>query len=519
MDVEVLKSYLVDLGFEVNQSQLRKFDAALKEAATSVASHTSGMLGGVLKWQTAIVSGFASVATGVVAMADHVAMADQKYRLLGLQMHVSTEAARKLSIGMDALGASMDEITWDPELNRNFLQLAEDQDVMLEKLGAGYQDNLRDLRDIRLEFKRLQVALTEYLPLFLIKEVFSQFGLSIADVHEKLEGFVTTVRDHMPEIASGVGSVLVPVLQDAWDVLKGLGHALAAVAVAFTNLVGALTGDKTIEGAAFDFGKFGSAVLHVADLLADVANLIDSIIERTAHLASGISAIFSGKWKVANDEGNAIFAPLPELEERRRKRRQQQQSGGGQSPTSPAATGPIADQVRDAATHAGIDPNLALAVGMQESGLRQYDTSGNIVSPGTTSAKGIFQLTDAAAKDQHVDARDTAQNIQGGVNMLRSLLQKYHGSQEQALAAYYWGPGNVDNAMRTGAGLPPEVLAYVHGVMSKEQGITVGDVQINITQPGATAAEIHDATQTAMTAALRRQAMQQQRTIAQAQVG
>src|SRR5579875_3643159 len=146
MDVEVLKSYLVDLGFQVNQPQLRKFDQALKEAATSVQSHTGGIVQHMLKWQGILTGAFTGVSAAVIGMADHVAMADQQYRLMGLRMHTSTEQARKLSIGMKVLGASLDEITWDPEINRNFLELAELQDRLAGKLGPKYEDDMRGIR-------------------------------------------------------------------------------------------------------------------------------------------------------------------------------------------------------------------------------------------------------------------------------------------------------------------------------------------------------------------------------------
>lgn len=505
MDVEVLKSYLVDLGFEVDQSSLRKFDQALKEAAYAISSRTSGIVADVAKWQTAIVGAFASVATGALAMADNVVMADQKYRLLGLRMHMSTEAARKLALGMDVLGASMEEISWDPELNRNFLQLAEDQDVMTRKLGAGFEDNLRSLRDIRLEFNRLKVALTEYLPMMLVNGLFEKFGLTLADVHDKLDGFANSIRDNLPAISAQVGDVLVPILQDAWDVLKGVGAAFAAVATAFTNFVGALTGDTSIESATFDFRNFGKAVVYVADVLADIANLIDNIVERTAHLASGVSAIFSGNWKLANSEGNAMFAALPQLEELRRNGRG---SIGG---------GSIADRIRSAAAAAGLDPNLALAVGMQESGLRQYDSRGNVLGTSGSSAKGIFQLTRAAAADQHVDPNDPNQNIAGGISMLAGLMSHYRGSQAAALAAYYWGSGNVDRALRTHEAIPPDVLNYVRGVEAKEgQSVSIGDISIQIMQPGASPEDVRRGTQQGVLDALNKQKLQQQRTIAQA---
>lgn len=87
----------------------------------------------------------------------------------------------------------------------------------------------------------------------------------------------------------------------------------------------------------------------------------------------------------------------------------------------------------------GVDPALALEVAQVESGMNQNATS-------SKGAIGVMQLMPATAAQLGVDPYDTAQNIHGGVMYLRQLMSRF-GDPTAALAAYDWGPGNVQQAM------------------------------------------------------------------------
>lgn len=116
----------------------------------------------------------------------------------------------------------------------------------------------------------------------------------------------------------------------------------------------------------------------------------------------------------------------------------------------------------------GIDPNIARAVAMQESGGRQ-----DVVSP--AGAIGTFQLKADTAKELGVDPYDLEQNIRGGILYLKQMYDRYDGNWDRALYAYNWGPGNMDAYLQTGKGLdgqpmPSETLNYVPGVRGRLGG-------------------------------------------------
>ncbi len=89
----------------------------------------------------------------------------------------------------------------------------------------------------------------------------------------------------------------------------------------------------------------------------------------------------------------------------------------------------------------GVDPKLALAIAMQESGWNQRMVSG-------VNAIGVMQVIPSAGDwAEHLLGRDlnlldTRDNITAGVVTLRAL-GRMAGSEEQAIAAYYQGLTSV----------------------------------------------------------------------------
>lgn len=77
----------------------------------------------------------------------------------------------------------------------------------------------------------------------------------------------------------------------------------------------------------------------------------------------------------------------------------------------------------------------------------QVESSGKQGAVSPKGATGLMQLMPGTARDLGVDATDAQQNVEGGSRYLRQMLDKY-GDQKLALAAYNWGPGNIDRAIK-----------------------------------------------------------------------
>ncbi|HWE00672.1 MAG TPA: lytic transglycosylase domain-containing protein [Bryobacteraceae bacterium] len=125
--------------------------------------------------------------------------------------------------------------------------------------------------------------------------------------------------------------------------------------------------------------------------------------------------------------------------------------------------GQVPQLIANAAGQYGVPPTIAMEVALTESSLNQ-----TAVSP--AGAVGIMQLMPATAAGLGVNPYDTTQNINGGMQYLAGLFAQF-GSWDQALGAYNWGPGNVQNAVSNYGSswlsyAPAETQNYVSSILA-----------------------------------------------------
>ncbi|MBM2813704.1 MAG: Soluble lytic murein transglycosylase-like protein [Ignavibacteria bacterium] len=112
--------------------------------------------------------------------------------------------------------------------------------------------------------------------------------------------------------------------------------------------------------------------------------------------------------------------------------------------------------ISQASSQYGVPENLIKAIISAESAGRP-DARSN------AGAKGLMQLMDSTAAELGVkNSFDPKENIFGGAQYIKKMLDNFDGDTELALAAYNAGPGNVQKY----GGVPPfpETQAYVHRV-------------------------------------------------------
>jgi soluble lytic murein transglycosylase-like protein len=119
--------------------------------------------------------------------------------------------------------------------------------------------------------------------------------------------------------------------------------------------------------------------------------------------------------------------------------------------------------IRQHASAQGVRPDLVRAVIQTESAFDPYARS-------VKGALGLMQLMPATAEQLGVvDPFNPEQNIRGGVQYLRQLLDRYDNNEALALAAYNAGPAAVDRY----GNIPPyrETRNYVARIQD-QTGVT-----------------------------------------------
>ena len=148
-------------------------------------------------------------------------------------------------------------------------------------------------------------------------------------------------------------------------------------------------------------------------------------------------------------------------------------NGGGASTPAAVPTDVMMrlPQITEAAEKHGVPLSLAVGMFSQENG-------GKATGVSPAGARGIAQLMPGTAQEVGVtNPDDPQQAIPGGVNYLGKMLKKYNGDTTLALMGYNWGPGNVDNWVKSGADpakIPGETKAYLQRVQGYAQTFDKG---------------------------------------------
>jgi hypothetical protein len=435
-DLSVIKEYLVRLGFDVKSQELAKFNDALRSATQQVEKISVGMAKTFVAAGGAVLTTLTAIATGTVALADHVSASDLSLQVWARRMYLSTDAARALKNATDALGYSLEDIIWGPkELQERFGVLMGDQKQMQAGLGADFETQMRRMRDVRFEFTRLGETL-QYLGMNIVaslgRRLFGEEG-GIADF---LKGFIETIIPKLPEIGDRIAKFLVPVIKDVASIFHDIFNIVTMLLPSLDKM--AKTLDSVADGAKM--------------ISKDVKSVFDYVVPKAK---TGIDAIDNGISKAA-----------------------------------------IRQSIVDAATAAGLDPAIALAIAQRESG---FDPN----AKSNKGAIGLFQLMPDTAKGLGVDPNDPNQNIRGGISYLLQLYAKYH-DWYKTFEAYNGGLGNVDRGT-----VSRDARTYAEDMMKESNrnrvamgnfnpisysgGTSVGDITIHINQPNATPDQIHKA--------------------------
>lgn len=506
MSDNILDSYLVKLGASVDTPSFDKFKSALSVSEKSVTAFASSTITSLFKIETVAIGALSSVGVGLIGLADKTAMADQQYRLFGMRMLMTKDSARAMSVATDELGASLDEIAFDPELNRRFQQLYEQNMKLGKAMGSNFDKNMIGIRDIRMEYKKFTTEL-EFLSGGVISQMFEKLGYGTGTVQDRMNSLNNWFTDNLPGIANQVSDLLIPVWKDWVTVVTDLGGMFKTAAGDFSFFTGIMTGDRSIQGTEFSIRNVIKATMDWLDVLTEVALTIQLVGKTALHIGTSVTAAFGaitanrrGDYKEAerltgivkseaaaaaqnikdvfnpgkndaNTRANPDFSGIMRHEDEKAARVETNPTIASMMQVSPGVDRAIhssgmntitdtqlAALIQKSGDKYSVDPNLLSALIHQESNY-------NPAAISSKKAGGLTQLMPGTAKEMGVtDRSDPTQSVEGGAKYLGMLLEKY-GDTSKALAAYNAGPSAVNKY----EGVPPyaETQEYVSRIMKE----------------------------------------------------
>lgn len=476
MDLDVIKSYLVSLGFAVDQPELAKFNDALRNVAVQVERVTTGTPFGMVsmfaKAGAAVAGILTTVAAGTVGLMDHVANADLGYQLFARRMFMTTDAAKNLKIATDALGVSLEDIVWGPkELQERFGILTGDQSRMQAGLGGDFEAQMKQIRDVRFEFTRLEVEL-KYLAMGVVQDLSRALFGNESSLLVELRTFNEWFIENLPKISQVISDRLVPIVKDMGTVMGDFWHIIKQI-----NFVELANDLVIISHALTTFFDFLAAHPAAQKLILGTVGggVLGSFIPGVGTgIGAGLGALIAGAdILVDKDTGETDPAKIKEL-------------------------------IRSMAVKMGIDPAIALAIAEKETGGKF-----NMSARGSKGEIGVMQLMPGTAMSMGVNPFDTEGNITGGLLYLQKLLKQYHDLN--VAISHYNGSGSAARAYADDV-INNRMQHYQPQSATVDHHTTIGSIDVHIAHPNATPEQIQVAVKRGVEEGLQRQ---DQRTLTQ----
>lgn len=219
----VMKEYLVSLGFNVDRNKLSDALDVVKLGEGKISSLVSKMSTSLGKGTAGIVTMIASAVVAVGKFTTSVAEADMATQNAANSMWMNVDAYRVTQNAVESLGYSMNElsaIARNPELTNRFSELVE-----LGKQTAAPKEldsMLKKVRDVTFEFDKMQVIAKNG-----IRQIVYYFlkylGVDLDNMQNKLASVNKFLQENLPKIAAAIAKVLYYI----YRVGKAIGYVIS----------------------------------------------------------------------------------------------------------------------------------------------------------------------------------------------------------------------------------------------------------------------------------------------------
>lgn len=241
--LNVIKEYLVSLGFKVDTQSYGAMQNAMGNADKTVSGFANNTIKNFSTAGIAVTSFVATATAGIAKFVTDLAKTDLQQEKFARQMWVSKDYATAYNNSLKAMGASLEDLYFSPELMNQFKELRNLSFQMVPP--AEYQDQMKYIRSIVFEFTKMKLELTyaaQWIGYYLVKYLEGPLG----DLKSFMEDLNKKIQINMPVWTKYVAQFL------SWFVrLADAGlHAASALKEVFDAIP---SGTKLAGGAMLGF--------------------------------------------------------------------------------------------------------------------------------------------------------------------------------------------------------------------------------------------------------------------------
>ena len=287
--LDVIKDYLVSLGFQVDSQSLGHAKHAMAEAEKFVARFAGSSTTQFAVAGTAVTTFVATASLALAKYMNDLAQTELRMQMFARQMYTTTDNATAFVNSLDAMGRSMEELYLSPELIQQFQQLRQQSFNM--RPPEEYKEQMKAIRSITFEFTRLKLEAT-YAMQWIAFYVFKYLEGPIKQLKLSMSGINDSITKNMPKWTKTIAMVV------SW--VARLGLALYSVKEAVGLVAGAFLAFKVFNLAS---SPIGMMIIGLTTLLL--------LIDDYNTWKNGGDSLLGDTWKSLKDNG--VFEALDEI--------------------------------------------------------------------------------------------------------------------------------------------------------------------------------------------------------------
>lgn len=203
--LDVIKEYLVGLGFSTDLGSFNQAKGKLDEMNKSVTSFATTTVKQLSTASAAYASFIVAANVGIAKFISGMAKADLENEKFARKMWMNKEAAVAYKDSLSALGANIEDLYLSPELMQRYQQLRQQAGQM--NAPAEYGNQMKQIRDITFEFQRMKLEATAAMR-WIAYYLFKYLEKPINNLKKSLKTLNDNITKTMPQWTQKVAQVL-----------------------------------------------------------------------------------------------------------------------------------------------------------------------------------------------------------------------------------------------------------------------------------------------------------------------